>query len=82
MVFVKVSRKWLKKFDVEVDDDRLVNWFKAYRRSLNLTRNGEKHSSKWSRLFDGKPRDEVSEIIDNLEVSKQMKYKLRKQWLR
>ena len=80
--FAKVARKWLKKNDVQVDDDRLVKWFKAYRRSLNLTRNGEKHSSKWSRLFYGKSRDEISETIDNLEVSKQMKYKLRKQWLR
>ena len=80
--FAKVSRKWLKKHDVQVDDDRLVKWFKAYRRSLNLTRNGERHSSKWSRLFDGKSRDEIANIITNLEESKQMKYKLRKQWLR
>ena len=80
--FVKVSRMWLKKFDVEVDDDRLVNWFKTYRRSLNLTRNGEKHSSKWSRLFNGKSRDEISETIENLEVSKQMKYRLRTKYLK
>ena len=80
--FAKVAKKWLKKNDIQVDDDRLMNWFKDYRRSLNLTRNGEKHSSKWSRLFDGKSRDEIANIITNLEESKQMKYKLRKQWLR
>ncbi len=81
--FVKVSRKWLKKMNVEVDDDRLVSWFKDYKRSLNLTRHGEKHSSKWSRLFYGKSHDEISNIIDNLEnESKQMKYRLRMKYLR
>ena len=81
--FVKVSRKWLKKMKVEVDDDRLTSWFKDYKRSLNLTRNGEKHSSKWSRLFCGKSLDEISNIIDELEdVSKQMKYRLRNTYLR
>ena len=80
--FIKVSRRWLKKQDIEVDDDRLVKWFNSHRRSLSLSRHGEKHTSKWSRLLDGKSRDEVSEIIGNLEVSKQMKYKLRKQWVK
>ena len=82
LVFVKVSRKWLTKNNIQVDDDRLVKWFKAYRRSLNLTRNGERHSSKWSRLFDGKQRDEISEIIDGLDLSKQMKYRLRTKYLK
>ena len=81
--FVNVARKWLKKMNVEVDDDRLVDWFKDYKRSLNLTRKGERHSSKWSRLFYGKSHDEIANIIDNLEnESKQMKYRLRMKYLR
>ena len=81
MEFVKVSRRWLKKMGIEVDDDRLVLWFKDYRRSLNLTRKGEAHSSKWSRMFEGKSRDEISNIIDEIE-SKQMRYSLRAKYLR
>ena len=80
--FLKMARRWLRKMDVEVDDDRLAKWFKAYRRSLNMTRKGEKHSSKWSRIFNGKSKDEISTIIDNLDVSKQMKYRLRENYLK
>ena len=76
-----MSRRWLKKMGIEVDDDRLVLWFKDYRRSLNLTRNGETHSSKWSRMFEGKSRDEISNIIDEIE-SKQMRYSLRAKYLK
>ena len=81
--FAKVARKWLKKMGVKVDDDRLTSWFKDYKRSLSLTRIGEKHSSKWSRMFYGKSHDEIANIIDELEdVSKQMKYRLRRTYLR
>ena len=76
----------LTKRDGVVDDDVIASWYRDYREKWNETHNAsriqcKKHKSKWYDLFQGKSLGEIEAYINGLEISKQMKYKLRKQYL-
>lgn len=82
--------EWVKmnlmKQDGVVDDEVIGSWYREYRERWNETHETNKihnkqHKSKWSEIFKGKSYKEIEEIIDGLDISKQMKYKLRKQYL-
>lgn len=76
----------LTKRDGVVNDDVIASWYRDYREKWNETHNAskiqcKKHKSKWSDLFQGMSLGEIEAYINGLEISKQMKYKLRKQYL-
>ena len=76
----------LTKRDGVVNDDVIASWYRDYREKWNETHNAskiqcKKHKSKWYDLFQGKSLGEIEAYINGLEISKQMKYKLRKQYL-
>ena len=76
----------LTKQDGVVDDDVIGSWYREYREKWNETHEVSKikcakRKSKWSDVFNGKSSDEIEGIINGLDISKQMKYKLRKQYL-
>ena len=76
----------LTKRDGVVNDDVIASWYRDYREKWNETHNAskiqcKKHKSKWSDLFQGMSLGEIEAYINGLEISKQMKYKLRKQHL-
>ena len=71
----------------DVSEEDLKKWYKDYKREYNkkwgvlegtIRKDHKQHKSKWSEMFSGKTKEEITDIIDHLEVSKQMKYKLRK----
>lgn len=71
--------------DGEYSDDLLRKWYVQYKTMWNreypenpIGRKSKK--GKWAELFKGKSQDEINEIIDSLEISKQMKYKLKEQY--
>lgn len=69
--------------DGEYSDNLLRKWYVQYKTMWNRKYPENpigRKSSKWTEMFKGKSQDEINEIIDSLEISKQMKYKLRKQY--
>lgn len=74
----------------DVSDEDLKRWWLDYRRAYNTKwgnldqkidkRCGEK-TSKYDDVFRGKTKEEIADIIDNLEVSRGRKSQLRKRWL-
>ena len=75
----------LTKQDGVVDDEVIGSWYREYREKWNETHETNKihnkqRKSKWSEIFKGKSYKEIEEIVNGLDISKQMKYKLRKQY--
>ena len=75
----------------DVSDDDIRRWYKDYRREYNakwgnldgrIDNRAGKKNSKYDELFKDKSNDEITNIIANLELTKQMKYKLRSKYLR
>lgn len=82
--------EWVKtnltKQDGVVDDEVIGNWYREYREKWNETHETDKiqqkqRKSKWSEIFKGKSYKEIEATINGLDISKQMKYKLRKRFL-
>ena len=82
--------EWVKmnltKHDGVVDDEAIGGWYREYRERWNETHEVDKikhkhHKSKWYDMFKGKSHEEIEAIINGLNIKKQMKYKLRKQYL-
>ena len=82
--------EWVKmnltKHDGVVDDEAIGSWYREYRERWNETHEVDKikskqRKSKWYDMFKGKSHEEIEAIINGLDISKQMKYKLRKQYL-
>lgn len=75
----------------DVSEEDLRRWYRDYRSEYNTkwglldakidNRSGKKNS-KYDEMFKEKSNDEITDIIAKLELTKQMKYKLRKQYLR
>ena len=71
--------------DGEYSDELLKKWHVQYKTMWNREYpenpiGRKSRRDKWNAKFQGKSKDEINEIIDGLEVSKQMKYKLRTQY--
>ena len=80
----------------EVTEEMLSRWYADYKRefnkywninklkNINTRQDGDRihNKSKWSEIFKGKSKDEIADIIKNSDLSKQMKYKLRKDYLK
>lgn len=71
--------------DGEYSEELLKKWHIQYKTMWNkehpenpIGRKAKK--GKWSEIFKDKSQDEISDIIKNLDVSKQMKYKLKEQY--
>ena len=84
--WIEWVKKNLEKRDGVFTDEVIGSWYREYRERWNETHESDKinhkhHKSKWSEIFKGKSYDEIEESINGLNVSKQMKYKLRKQYL-
>ena len=82
--------EWVKRNmtnrDGVVDDDAMASWYREYREKWNEMHKAskiqcKKRKSKWAELFQGKSLQEIEAIINGQEISKQMKYKLRKRYL-
>ena len=84
--WIEWVKKNLNKGDGIFTDEVIGSWYREYREKWNETHESDKinhkhHKSKWSEIFKGKSYDEIEESINGLNISKQMKYKLRKQYL-
>lgn len=84
--WIEWVKRNLEKRDGVFTDEIIGSWYREYRERWNETHEVEKiqhkhHKSKWAEMFKGKSYDEIEESINGLNVSKQMKYKLRKQYL-
>ena len=84
--WIEWVKKNLEKRDGVFTDEIIGSWYREYREKWNETHESDKikhkhHKSKWAEIFKGKSYDEIEEYINGLNVSKQMKYKLRKQYL-
>ena len=75
----------------DVSEEELRRWYRDYRSEYNakwgkldvkIDKRTGKKNSKYDELFKDKSNDEITDIIAKLELTKQMKYKLRKQYLR
>lgn len=88
--FVGWARENMNKdrFDGDFKDETFNRWYEEYRAIWNNTHlkdnqiGRKQRKSKWDDMFKGKSKEEISDAISKLEVSKQMKYKLRLQYLR
>lgn len=72
--------------DGEYSKEFLSRWYVQYKTEWNKTYPENKigrvqRKGKWSEMFKDKTKEEIADIIDNLEVSKQMRHKLRTQYL-
>ena len=74
--------------DVSVDD--LKKWYPDYRKEYNakwgttdtkIDKRTGKKKSKYAELFNGKSKEEISDLIDSMEISRGRKSQLRKEWL-
>lgn len=71
----------------EVSTTMLERWYADYKREFNTYWGKQLHQtrihnkSKWSDLFEGKTKDEIAEIINKADITKGMRYKLRKTYL-
>jgi hypothetical protein len=74
----------------DVSEDDLKKWYRDYRREYNakwgllddkIDKRTGKKSSKYDELFNGKSKNEISDIIDNMDISRGRKSQLRKEWL-
>ena len=84
--WIEWIKKNLAKRDGVFTDEVIGSWYREYRERWNETYESDKihqkhHKSKWSETFKGKSYEEIETIINGLEITKQMKYKLRKQYL-
>lgn len=69
----------------DVSDDELSKWFIDYRREYNkkfgmLDKVRKTRKSKYDELFNGKSKEEISDIISKMDISPNMKSRLRKEY--
>lgn len=74
----------------DVSEDDLKKWYRDYRREYNakwgllddkIDKRTGKKSSKYDELFNGKSKEEISDLIDKMDISRGRKSQLRKEWL-
>lgn len=83
--FVERMRLDISSEDGEYTDKVLSNWFKEYRRQWNATYPdnpiGRKiHKSRYDEIFKDMSKEEISAWIDNADIHRQMKKKLRRRY--
>ena len=73
----------------DVSEEEIRKWYPDYRKEYNLKwgntdtkidRRKEK-KSKYDEMFNGKSKEEISDLIDSMEISRGRKSQLRKEWL-
>ena len=71
-------------------DETLMKWYEEYRANWNKEHKGDQiehkqhkqHKSKYYELFFNKSKDDIEDIISKMNISKQLKYKLKKQYVK
>lgn len=96
LVEVEEWKDWVRSqlnvdcLEGDYSDKVLEKWHEEYRAKWNKThldsnrierKHHKQHKSKWSDMFDGKSKEEIEQTISALDITKQLKSYLRKQYL-
>lgn len=74
----------------DVSEDDLKKWYPDYRKEYNakwgttdtkIDKRTGKKKSKYDELFNRKSKEEISDLIDSMDISRGRKSQLRKDWL-
>ena len=82
--WVRFCRGAINENDGEITDETLLSWYGDYKREWNKKWSKDKikqhrnRKSKYAEMFKGKTKEEISDMIDKMDISRGRKSQLRK----